>query len=201
MYSTSYGEQHGYNSRRALSNSEFRNRYMNPVYNGSAGPGNRPQTVPANTGSQILASATQSPQSFTHTPRSQQGLEAPRPVSNQRYNRQAPTQSFALTQPESHTRSFQAPPGYEGYLPKSHSIVGYRPRTPPLCRPGLTRDNEESKQNFGKYSTSRRLPERERLRYHVPGYMGFVKNIQFLHGDTYGRTTRKCILAPGVVEN
>lgn len=189
QYATSYGEDHGYNSRSGCNNSEFRNRYLNPVYrtptirNGTReefaprrnpyGPFDgmsaqqRPQTVPVSTGNQIMQSQPQ------YSPSRQQ-------------------QSFSQTQP------MRADQPYDGYLPTSYNVVAQRPRTPPLRRPGLTRDFQESQQNFGKYSTSRRLPERERLRYHVPGYMGFVKNIQFLHGDTYGKTTRKCILAPGV---
>lgn len=201
-YTTTYGEDHGYNSRRGGNGprNEFRQRYLNPMsstppvrngtreefkprgnpygpYDGISRPSRsqtqRPNTVPANAGSQIMAPE----QSYQ-----------PRTQNFQRQN-------FNQTQP---TQPGQA---YDGYLPKSFSIVDYRPRTPPLSRPGLARDFQESQQNFGKYSISRRLPDRERLRYHVPGYMGFVKNIQFLHGDTYGRTTRKCILAPGVAES
>lgn len=69
-----------------------------------------------------------------------------------------------------------------------------RPRTPPLVRPGLTHEKELSARNVGKLSVSRRLPERERLRYHVPGYMGYVPNQKFIHGETYGRTTRRCVV-------
>lgn len=69
-----------------------------------------------------------------------------------------------------------------------------RPRTPPLNRPGLTHEKELSARNVDKLSVSRRLPERERLRYHVPGYMGYVPHQKFVHGETYGRTTRRCVL-------
>lgn len=61
-------------------------------------------------------------------------------------------------------------------------------------KPGPTFDKSESARHCGSLSITRRLPEGERLRYHVPGYMGFVRSVQFRHGDTYGKTTRKAIL-------
>lgn len=78
-------------------------------------------------------------------------------------------------------------------IPTASEIEGRRPRTPPYKRPELTQEKIESKQHSCKESIARRLPEKERLRYHVPGYMGFVRTHQFRHGDTYGMTTRKCI--------
>jgi hypothetical protein len=33
-------------------------------------------------------------------------------------------------------------------------------------------------------------------RFHVPGYQGFIRGIQFQHGDTYGKTTRVCLDVP-----
>lgn len=31
-----------------------------------------------------------------------------------------------------------------------------------------------------------------RQKYHIPGYAGFVRGMQFRHGDTYAKVTRKC---------
>lgn len=31
---------------------------------------------------------------------------------------------------------------------------------------------------------------------HIPGYQGFIRGAQFLHGDTYGKTTRQCLSNP-----
>lgn len=59
-----------------------------------------------------------------------------------------------------------------------------------------TEAQRQSKGNYGKYSISRRQPQGENLRSHLPGYMGQVREIQFKHGDTFGRTTRECIMAP-----
>lgn len=187
QYSTSYGEDFGYNARRGSNNMEFRNRYLNPTYRtptcrhgireefaprGNAyGPydgmrkqESRPSTVPA--------PVSRSPNTVAGSQivQSQRG-PSPVPASQ-------PASSLSQTD----------------YQPRTYKIVDKRPRTPFIRRPGLTSDFKESQGNFGKFSVARRLPERERLRYHVPGYMGFVKNIQFLHGDTYGKTTRKCIL-------
>jgi len=69
------------------------------------------------------------------------------------------------------------------------------PREPPsVNKPRLSYDQEQSAMACGKDSVSQRLPEVERLRYHIPGYMGFVRRQQFHHGQTYGATTRSCIL-------
>lgn len=54
-------------------------------------------------------------------------------------------------------------------------------------------DQYASASEYGKASISRRFPEKERLRYHIPGYMGHVSNQQNHHGSPYGPTTRKCI--------
>jgi len=32
-----------------------------------------------------------------------------------------------------------------------------------------------------------------RNKYHIPGYCGFVRGMQFTHGDTYAKTTRTCL--------
>lgn len=32
--------------------------------------------------------------------------------------------------------------------------------------------------------------------YHIPGYQGFVRGEQFRHGETFGRTTRRCLDVP-----
>jgi len=73
------------------------------------------------------------------------------------------------------------------------SAEGRRPATPSYHKPTFTTEKIDSMGNYGKLSISRRLPEKERLRYHVPGYMGFVRQQQFRHGDTFGQTTRKCL--------
>lgn len=54
-------------------------------------------------------------------------------------------------------------------------------------------DQYSSASEFGKASICRRFPEKERLRYHITGYMGHVSNQQNHHGSPYGPTTRKCI--------
>lgn len=201
QYATTYGEEHGYNSRRGSNNAEFKNRYQNPAYNTpTVRNGSRKEFEPRGNpygpydGMSAQAQEASMQQQMVRT---QPIMSAPqaqqRAQSYDRSSAASPTQKAGAAM-------MSGQGGYEGYLPKSYEVVGRRPLTPPLRRPGLTRDFEESQKNFGKQSVSRRLPERERLRYHVPGYMGFVKNIQFLHGDTYGKTTRKCILAPGVVE-
>lgn len=53
---------------------------------------------------------------------------------------------------------------------------------------------QESMDNYGKESLSRRKRSGEQLRYHQPGYMGFVENIQFKHSRPFGPTTRECIM-------
>jgi hypothetical protein len=35
-----------------------------------------------------------------------------------------------------------------------------------------------------------------RNKYHIPGYQGFVRGKQFLHGDTFGKITRNCLDIP-----
>jgi hypothetical protein len=61
-------------------------------------------------------------------------------------------------------------------------------------RPGPEAHKVESAANSGKLSISRRLPEKTRLRYQLPGYCGWVRTIQFRHGDTFGRATRKALM-------
>lgn len=37
-------------------------------------------------------------------------------------------------------------------------------------------------------------------KYHIPGYAGFVRGMQFRHGDTYAKVTRKCMdVAPDLL--
>jgi len=192
QYTTGYGEDFGYNSRRGTNNSEFRNRYTNPAY----------CTPPMRNSTREEFAPRGNPYGpFDGMSASPQQMAATQPLPNSRPCT-VPISSAGrqIMSPQAAPQTYTRPEPYDGYLPKSYNIVPPRPRTPPLRRPGLIPQFEESKQNFGKHSISRRLPERHYLRYHVPGYMGFVKNIQFLHGDTYGKTTRKCILAPGTAQ-
>lgn len=59
--------------------------------------------------------------------------------------------------------------------------------------PPISDDILERSKHPCKWSISRRLAENEALRYHIPGYMGHVKTVQFRHGDTFGRATRKAV--------
>jgi hypothetical protein len=60
--------------------------------------------------------------------------------------------------------------------------------SPPVSAP------ENKERYVDKESISRRLPEMSVLRYHIPGYMGYVRRQQFHHGKSYGATTRECIM-------
>lgn len=65
------------------------------------------------------------------------------------------------------------------------------PDMPPLPDNGVEPPAhvKASKENFGKLSVA----QRQEISHHIPGYQGFVKNIQFYQGDTYGRTTEMCL--------
>lgn len=58
----------------------------------------------------------------------------------------------------------------------------------------MTTTQYDASVNYGKQSVSRRLPQQHELRYHVPGYMGFVRDMQYHHGRSYGKITRECIM-------
>lgn len=69
------------------------------------------------------------------------------------------------------------------------------PQRPPAINfPSQTYTQQQSSEGYGKRSVSQRMPAVYQRRYNVPGYMGFVKNIQHHHGNTYGRTTRECMM-------
>jgi len=52
------------------------------------------------------------------------------------------------------------------------------------------------------YSTPSPQPHKEIAspkewdQYHIPGYQGFVRGIQFTHSNTFGKTTRNCLNVP-----
>jgi len=51
--------------------------------------------------------------------------------------------------------------------------------------------------NWEQTSTTRNQQLRnDGERYHIPGYSGFIRGIQFSQGDTYGKTTRRCLDVP-----
>jgi len=77
---------------------------------------------------------------------------------------------------------------------KTADIIGPPHQTPALNFPNMTQAMQDSANNYGKASVSRRLPERTVRRYHIPGYMGFVKDMQYHHGRSYGRITRECLM-------
>lgn len=39
-------------------------------------------------------------------------------------------------------------------------------------------------------------PPQQRPEQHVPGYAGFIRGSQFLHGDTFSKTSRQCLSVP-----
>merc|ERR1719276_408549 len=47
---------------------------------------------------------------------------------------------------------------------------------------------------YGKESVSKRKPIGSDLRYMIPNYMGFVQGQSFKVGQSYGKSTRECIL-------
>lgn len=77
---------------------------------------------------------------------------------------------------------------------KTAEFCGDPIRPPAINFPAPTYTEQQSRAGYGKTSTSQRMPEGHQRRYHVPGYMGFVGNIQHMHGNTYGRTTRECMM-------
>lgn len=79
-------------------------------------------------------------------------------------------------------------------FPRNADLLPQPAREPRINFNGMTESQFESSQNFGKQSISRRLPEQHKLRYHVPGYMGFVRDMQYHHGRSYGKITRECIM-------
>lgn len=74
------------------------------------------------------------------------------------------------------------------------NYIPYPEATPEINFNPMTRDQQASKNSYGKQSVSRRLPARTSLRYHIPGYMGHVADIQFKHGKNFGNHTRECIM-------
>jgi hypothetical protein len=77
---------------------------------------------------------------------------------------------------------------------KTANLIGMPKPDPQIQFPPMTATQQESASNFGKLSISRRLPEQSVRRYHVPGYMGFVRDQQYHHGRSYGRITRECLM-------
>lgn len=74
-------------------------------------------------------------------------------------------------------------------------ITYARPRTPPTERPGLLHHHRAAIQLNGKESVSRRLNTGEHLRYHLPGYQGYVPTEQFRFSESFGKTTNRAIEA------
>jgi len=264
FYSTSYGETFGYNEREGNNLSNFRNRYLNGGYRGSADLGptrfNAARTAPA-PASDLSATVPVNRPTFAATaslnviPNTSRGVRQEgngytghtvardfgsyRPYEGISSSNVDPitTRPYYIPPPEpapsapfSGSYEFGSTSGSNSFVPSRHSggvaqsipsnrltaapptsktyrlsaveprpqpaytnVEGRRPATPPYKKPTLTQEKQESMANYGKLSISRRLPEGERLRYHVPGYMGFVRSVQFRHGDTFGVTTRKCL--------
>jgi hypothetical protein len=57
----------------------------------------------------------------------------------------------------------------------------------------LLHHHRDAIERHGKESMMRRLPVGEKLRYHIPGYMGYVPTEPFRYGESYGRTTHRSI--------
>jgi len=191
-YATTYGENHGYNERAGSNNTAFRNRYTNPNYREPAARGGAMQEfAPAEGG-------------YVYNPASQ---TATLPAISPTAAGAATSTSLAATQAlagrgASPTQAMQAragSPKFDGSQSQNFSdhpkfSASRGAKAVPIFRPGLSEVMQANMNGTGKDSMCRRLPEKTRLQYHVPGYMGFVKNQQFLHGQTYGKTTRKCIV-------
>jgi hypothetical protein len=77
---------------------------------------------------------------------------------------------------------------------RTAQVIGMPPKPSPINFASPTSDKIAAANNYGKQSMSRRLQEQYQLRYHVPGYQGFVPSSQFKHGKSYGYHTRECIM-------
>jgi hypothetical protein len=210
QYSTSSGDAHGYNERSGMSSNIYSSRYEGASYRGAPTWGNtnlkpvsrlatggfppqqtntapaipnfaatkdvpisQPEPIPA---SRSIGELTSPTVRFDQTANSTSNFSSSRPAA-----------SFRSRAADVSTRDIDAI-GPMGNI----SVSQGGPRS--ANKPRLSYDQEQSAMNVGKDSISRRLPEVERLRYHVPGYMGHVRRSQFHHGQTFGATTRSCIL-------
>lgn len=213
QYSTSSGDAHGYNERSGMSTNMYTNRYEGDSFRGAPTWGNtnlKPSSRLATGGfpSSSYSQPEQSIPNFSATRDVQAQVTQP-PQATQ--NLAEMTSPYVRTQtiPKTNTRSLGGSqiPGSTfrardadistratDSLGPMGSIYDTPTGPPSANKPRLSFDQEQGAMNYGKGSVSRRLPETERLRYHVPGYMGFVRRQQFHHGQTYGATTRSCIL-------
>lgn len=87
--------------------------------------------------------------------------------------------------------------GYDGnpivYNPqvnKNNARSNYRQMSTILTGPDAISPQPVSSFPGHGPNTSFRLPP---IRYHIPGYSGFVPGKQYRHADTYSKTTRKCV--------
>jgi len=213
FYSTAYGDTFGYNERAGNNVTDFRNRYQNTGYRGSIGLGPSQRCSSSDTFQSITEGSTEPlaatlPIQYNYPPPAPYHLPTVDSSRSTNFPSENRHQGDVFQNQEEYASSSFRPrfPTTTQSLSQSQSIPQSRsrysrpksperrPPTPPYNLPGLTYDKVQSMQNFGKQSISRRLPSKTRLRYHVPGYMGFVHTIQYRHGDTFGRTTRKCLL-------
>jgi len=195
FYATAYGDSFGYNERANSNVGDFRNRYFNTWYSGTSRQQQPQQSLQPHPPSSGCRPCT--------VPTGCDGSEKRAIVA-------APPCSAPLSKPQIHCAAScdtQCGPDSSGLptiKPKqlassacAASVANfaaiYRPVTVTYQRPGLSYEKIQANLHNGKESISRRLPENTRLRYHLPGYMGFVRSLQFRHGSTYGKTTRKAI--------
>lgn len=214
QYSTASGDAHGYNERSGMSTAMYSNRYENGSFRGAPtwgiqardntnlkpsgrlATGGFPSISPTRTAALPNFAATRDVTVQVSSPPRADPASAFSPKHEISRNVNVPRPRALEGQPGASFRSSQADVSI-----RSIDSVGPMgdilnlPREPPTAnKPRLSFDQEQSAMSNSKDSISQRLPEVERLRYHVPGYMGFVRRQQFHHGQTYGATTRSCIL-------
>lgn len=107
------------------------------------------------------------------------------PVSSPTQQQQqfSPSQSFAQTQPGVRSDLWQT-----GTRPLTGSFSNRQ------LAPIQTIRQDANQINYNAMPQFR--PSSVRNKYHVPGYMGFVRGQQFRQGETYGKITRRCLDVP-----
>jgi len=196
QYGTSYGKAYGENER-ARSNSfsrtapqrvTLRQVPMTLEQQGypAHGPGHmaRTATMPQPVSYDFTNGEAGSHQMFRPTPYKLPNL-ASVPNKQERFY---PVGTRASQKKQPHAYTLIPDPTY----PMSEPVINMNGRMQSQYR-CYSDDQFASASEYGKASISRRFPEKERLRYHIPGYMGHVSNQQNHHGSPYGPTTRKCI--------
>jgi hypothetical protein len=214
QYSTSSGDAHGYNERSGMSTNIYTNRYEGANFRGAPTWGNTstlqdPSKMATRGFPPASSQPTQAIPNFAATRDVQAQVSAPlAPTQNLAQMTSPYVRTQDLPRQNAGTRGIGDPVPGATYRAREADVstraidtmgpmgrIDDTPTGPPSAnKPRLSFDQEQSAMAYGKDSVSRRLPETERLRYHVPGYMGFVRRQQFHHGQTYGATTRTCIL-------